>query len=277
MEKKVLKKLQNTELEILKEFISICEKNNLEYFLVGGTLLGAVRHKGFIPWDDDIDIGMPRKDYNKFIKICKKELNSRFYLDCYETNKYCWSPFAKLRIKNSKMVEEASKNSKSNQGIWIDIFPHFNINSKLSLIEKAQQKIHHIIRTFITIKCDVIYYGGSDTKKKIIKIFLKFVPIKVLHFIYKITLNINLNSNLECIANYSGAYGIPKETFKRNVILPLSTVEFCGLKLKAPNNPDKYLSHLYGDYMKLPPVDKRVAHNPILIKFEDGEEIIYDK
>lgn len=277
MEKRILKKLQKTELEILNEFVSICEKHNLEYFLAGGTLLGAVRHKGFIPWDDDIDVGMPRKDYNKFIKICKNELNSRFFLDCYETNKYCWSPFAKIRIRNTKMIEDMSKNSKSNQGIWIDIFPYNNIKKQFSKIHKFQQKINDCIRTLITIKLDIPYYNGTEKKKKIIKVCLKFVPIKLLHFIYKGILNININDDMEFMSCYSGSYGMTKETFKSNVFLPLSTVEFCGIKFKAPNKSHDYLTQLYGNYLELPPKEKRITHNPILIKFEDGEEVRYDK
>jgi len=277
MEKRILKKLQNTELEILNEFVSICEKYNLEYFLAGGTLLGAVRHKGFIPWDDDIDVGMPRKDYNKFIKICKKELNSRFFLDCYETNKYCWSPFAKIRIKNSKMIESLSKNSKSNQGIWIDIFPYNNINKKLSKTHQLQQKVNDCIRTLITIKLDIPYYNGTEKKKRIIKFCLAFIPIKILHFVYKCILNININKDLEFMSCYSGAYGMTKETFKSNVFFPLSTVEFCGIKFKSPNKSHDYLTQLYGNYLELPPKEKRITHNPILIKFEDGEEEKYEK
>ena len=79
----ILDKLHKVELEILDDFVKICNKNNLTYFLTGGTMLGAVRHNGFIPWDDDIDIGMPRKDYDEFIKIAPKELGNKYYLDCF--------------------------------------------------------------------------------------------------------------------------------------------------------------------------------------------------
>ena len=100
---KELKKLQKIELDILIEFDKICKKNNLRYVLVGGTLIGAIRHKGFIPWDDDIDVSMPRKDYNKFIKIQEKELNhNKYYFQSMETNDKFGLPFAKLRRKNGR-------------------------------------------------------------------------------------------------------------------------------------------------------------------------------
>ena len=94
---KVLRKLQLTQLEILTEVVRICHSNKLRYYLIGGTLLGAIRHKGFIPWDDDLDIAMPRKDFVKFISICRTELNSRYFLHYYTTDFNYYLPFAKVR------------------------------------------------------------------------------------------------------------------------------------------------------------------------------------
>ena len=121
---KELKKLQKIELELLIEFDRICNKHNLKYVLVGGTLIGAIRHKGFIPWDDDIDISMPRNDYNKFIEIQKKELNhNKYYFQSMETNKNFGLPFGKLRRKDSIYCESTCPIARNEQGIWIDIFP----------------------------------------------------------------------------------------------------------------------------------------------------------
>ena len=97
MEKKHLIKLHQSEIKILDEIVRICDKYNLQYFLIGGTLLGAVRHKGFIPWDDDLDIAMPRNDYEKFISISKNELKDDFILDDISTNEQYWQIFAKVR------------------------------------------------------------------------------------------------------------------------------------------------------------------------------------
>ena len=92
MDNEILKKLRNVELQILDQVVEICKKHNLKYILTAGTLIGAVRHKGFIPWDDDIDIALPRKDFNKLINICQSELDDKFYLDCPETNDKYWLP-----------------------------------------------------------------------------------------------------------------------------------------------------------------------------------------
>ena len=98
---KYVKKLQLAELQILKEIDKICQDNNIEYYLCGGTLLGAIRHKGFSPWDDDIDIAMTRKNYCKFLKICQEKLPNEYFLDCYETNKKYYFPYAKVKMKNT--------------------------------------------------------------------------------------------------------------------------------------------------------------------------------
>ena len=122
--KQQLRKVQLIELEILKEFDKICKDNHLRYILVGGTLIGAIRHNGFIPWDDDIDISMPRKDYNKFIKIQKKQLNhQKYYFQCMETENEFGLPFGKIRRKGSIYSETTCPLDEKKQGIWIDIFP----------------------------------------------------------------------------------------------------------------------------------------------------------
>jgi len=118
-----LKRLQNIEYEILQEIVRICEKNNLSYFLIGGTLLGAVRHKGFIPWDDDLDIAIPRKDYEKFLKICQTQLNSDYFLHCNKTDPDYWLPFAKVRKKNTLFDEKSITSIETHKGIYNDVFP----------------------------------------------------------------------------------------------------------------------------------------------------------
>ena len=104
-DKETLTKVHEIELELLNEFVRICDKHNLTYFLVGGTLLGAVRHSGFIPWDDDIDVGMPRVDYDKFINIAKNELKNDYLLDSVETDKNYFLPFAKILKRNTLFIE----------------------------------------------------------------------------------------------------------------------------------------------------------------------------
>ena len=124
MDKSTLKKLHESEVKVLDEIVRVCNNNDLRYFLMGGTLLGSIRHKGFIPWDDDLDIAMPREDYEKFLEIAPKELCEDFELDDISINKKYWLIFAKVRLKNSHFTEK-NYNKKYNgpDGIWVDIFP----------------------------------------------------------------------------------------------------------------------------------------------------------
>jgi len=119
---KTLKHLQNTELMILKDFIEICEDNNLDYYIYGGSLIGAIRHKGFIPWDDDLDVIMFREDYDKFKKIFNESYNDKYYLLCKETEEDYFYLFSKLVLKGTIFEEEWVNQVNFNLGINIDIF-----------------------------------------------------------------------------------------------------------------------------------------------------------
>ncbi|MDZ5034932.1 LicD family protein, partial [Clostridium perfringens] len=128
MKKASLKEAQLRMLEILIEVDRICKKHHINYWLDAGTLLGAIRHEGFIPWDDDLDIGMLRKDYNKFLQIVKNELNSNFIFQSPETDDLCQNAFAKIRDKNSEI--RSKHNNERNLGVFIDIFPYDSFTKK---------------------------------------------------------------------------------------------------------------------------------------------------
>ena len=117
-----MNELQKCQLEILKEFIRICKDNNLQYYLVGGTCLGAVRHKGFIPWDDDIDVAMPRDDYDKFITL-QDQMKKPYFIQTYKSDKNYIYNFAKVRDSSTTFVENFFACSQMNHGVWIDVFP----------------------------------------------------------------------------------------------------------------------------------------------------------
>ena len=117
-----IKEMQKIELEMLLEVDRICKKFNIRYFLIAGTLLGAIRHKGFIPWDDDIDIIIPLNDYIKFCKVAEKELNKNYFLQNYKTD-FTAMWYTKIRKNNTTAIQANHKNKLHHQGIWIDIFP----------------------------------------------------------------------------------------------------------------------------------------------------------
>ena len=263
----ILTKLHEVEIEILDEFVRICKKNNLDYWLVGGTLLGAVRHKGFIPWDDDIDIGMPRQDYEKFIEIAPKELDKNYFIHYFNNDRDYYLNFLKVKKKNTLFDEKLIENIETNKNIWIDIFPYDEVenpNSKKYIIK------NYIYKNTVPI---IFYKRGIFTKENLRRPWLRFlyIPFSYRFLIKnqeKIAKSEIKKENCQYLTSYSGSYNFKMETLEKNKIYPLKELEFEGKMYKVFNDYDYYLTRIYGDYMQLPPIDKRVAHLPKKVIFD---------
>lgn len=284
MEEELLKKIRVIEIEILEEIVRICDKYNLEYVLTAGTLIGAKRHKGFIPWDDDIDIAFARKDFDKFIEVCKIELDkTRFFLDCPDTNDKYWLPLFKIRKLNTVYEEPYQEKYEKCKGIWVDILPLDNLNSNTSKLLKIKAKIVNELRYIITKKAQATRKRRKVTDWKVLISYiyvlpLSLLPIRVLEKIQQSIMKSNKNHNSPYIVNLASKYGYKKQVFPREKYFPASKIEFEGKEYNAPNDVDYVLTKIYGeDYMKLPPKEKQVTHFPQRIKFEGEEEIIFNK
>lgn len=275
----MLDKLHNEEQNILNEIVRICDKNKLNYVLVGGTLLGAIRHKGFIPWDDDLDIAMPRKDYKKFIEICKKDLNEKYFLDYIGSNKNYWLPFMKIRNRKTIYEEKWQKYYNGEKGIWVDIFPLDYTNKENSFFLKLQEKLIKKIKGLLYIKNLRSINKKEDKLLKRLSIkLIKKIPNRFLHKLINGIMSFNKKEDSKYFVNFGSQYGIRKQTHLKEKYFPAIEVEFEGQKYKAPNDYNYVLTNIYGnDYMQLPPEEKRVTHNPIRIKFEDGQEVIFEE
>lgn len=253
MDDNLLKNLQKAELEILLEVDRICRKHDIKYFLVSGTLLGAIRHKGFIPWDDDIDICMTLKDYKRFCKISPKELNDKFFLQNFETDHTNRWP-AKIRKNNTTAIETGFENSPIHQGIWIDIFPLIGVKDDDCWIKKATK------RSVFAKKLLRKRYGASLNFKdlSIDKKFLHFLPFGFIKKIVKIILS-TIFRNHKVYEHCTYLWGDSKISarFPSDMFDELCNVEFEGHMFPAPKNWDKYLQLVYGDYMTPPPPEKR--------------------
>ena len=267
--KKTLKHLQKVELMILKDFIKICDENNLNYFLYGGTLLGAIRHKGFIPWDDDLDVIMFRKDYEKFLKIMENnEINEKYEIINTKYDDYFFN-FNKMSLKNTLFNEYWYDQVKFKMGIHIDIFALDNLpNNKIkrylfmqkcfitdrlfsmSAIKiKDKKEYIKVISSFINSILNKLNLTPKYFQRKTDKLFKKYNNKKTSH-ISDLTANKPLN-------------------FKMNDFLPAKTCNFENTTVKIPNKYDKILTLLYGNYMKIPPKEKRVNHQAYKLKFGD--------
>lgn len=254
-----IKKLQAKELEIFKEFIAVCEKMNIKYYLLGGTMLGAVRHKGFIPWDDDIDVGMLREDYEKFISEAHNHFPEHLFVQSYKSENNFFYGYSKVRDLNTAYMETALMGKGFNMGLFVDVFP-------LDYYEYDNHKRFMLKKSILDERMisDLIPFKNRPIKAKVLRIISKimygtsreaFAERENLFKSYK---------KGYYLANHSGAWGekeiVPAEWYAEGIFL-----EFEGIKVRAPKEYDKWLTQVYGDYMKLPPPEKRVTHHRVEI------------
>lgn len=258
-----IKDVQNVELEILDELDRICKLKDIPYQLAWGTLLGAVRHKGFIPWDDDIDVCMKRCDYERFLKEADSELSDKFFLQTCFTDPDSIVQFAKIR-KNGTIFEDNVDNlPTSHTGIWIDIFPLDNVKpgTLIDWFQRFQIAVCYGITTS-SVK-NRVRYCKSKFKKFLRVLFaglLKIIPKK--EFDKKIQAVLKKYSNYETgyLAHITNGFerGMQyKYVAPSNEYYDMTELEFCGKMYPVPKNYDVVLKRCYGDYMKLPPENKR--------------------
>lgn len=257
-----LRDAQMLMVEILEDVHNLCEKHGLKYFLDGGTLIGAVRHKGFIPWDDDIDIGMPREDYEKFIEIAKKELPDNLFLQTFETDKYydVYPVPCKIRYNGTLFFEEGTKeNLRMHNGVYIDIFPYDNL-PKFKVIYKIQRTLsYNILKSFKRMR-DIP--DTLNLKNKITfsfyKIITKMFPSERRRKFFDYLIKWN-----DPDSEYMG-YGVDtfwsEYVYKKSDYFDLVKLNFEGREFYAPKNYDSILTQLYGDYMIMPKEEDRVWH-----------------
>ena len=255
-----IKKLKEIELEIFRQFIEICNENSLRYFVVGGTALGAVRHKGFIPWDDDIDVALPRGDYEKFLSIAQSSLPGNMFLQTYITDKNYPNPFAKLRRSDTAFIEKSTSKIKMNHGVYVDIFPLDGYSCS-----SIKRKLFGIKEKILKISIGSVFVSGNASKNKfraiVKRAIARLLPdyrasVRRLDTMYKKV----PYEDAEIIANFCGAWAekevMPKAYFGDGI-----EGEFEGIKVVLPAKTHEYLTALYGDYMTLPPEEERVGHH----------------
>ena len=263
LDSKMLFKLHNIHIEILDEIVKICDRNKLDYCLIGGTLLGAIRHKGFIPWDDDLDIAMPRDSYNKFILLCKFELGKEFLLDSFIKNRGYSFSFIKIRKRNTIYEETFLQNRDVPKGVWVDIFPLDNVKHQESNLQVIQAKLTNRVKGFIMIKQN--YKNYYSLKSFILFNLFRVISVRAAFKIQEKVMTFWNNKKTRYFANLGSNYNYVKQTIPKDKYYPFVKVEFEGKLYNAPHDWDYILQRIYGDYMQLPPIKERVTHKPARI------------
>lgn len=260
---KDLRKAQLLMVKILKEVHKICEENNIKYFLSDGTLIGAIRHQGFIPWDDDLDIGMLREDYEKFCKIAPQILSENFILQNFQTDKGYGLQFGKVILKNTVWIEKVAKNTNRQwSGIYIDIFPYDNITENKKM-QKLINRLYIFIQGLILIKFKYINISNYESMAKKLKYVLKKIYLctiskKLLIYIRDSICKRYLNKSKTLVTKYGGNFYKNQNPYNFYKDLTLQTFE--DTLFYIPKNYDKILKNLYGNYMEIPPIEKQRQH-----------------
>jgi len=261
MEENQLKNCQQIELEILKDFRQICESLDLKYYLTAGTLLGAIRHKGFIPWDDDIDVAMPREDYDKFASIGAKKLGDDYFYQSYITESNFPYYFAKIRKTGTRIEEPILRSIRMNQGVYIDIFPLDQCPDN----DKAARMFFRIIELLDSI---VLGKVASEFvcgyQKWYVKSLWKFLQIFSNQQIFCIRECVRKTaaklSTGKRLCTVGGHHGFPKETYQGEWFSGVTKAEFEGELFQIPQGWENLLKNMYGEYMTLPSEKERQGH-----------------
>lgn len=255
MEKLSKEEIKKTQLNLLKFLKYICEKNSINYFINYGTLLGAVRHKGFIPWDDDVDISMYREDYNKLIEAINIENHPKYKIINYYNSNWYFHNFSIL-VDVTTTIPDNYKKIRQDTHLFIDIFPIDKFNSK-----KIFKRLHiyNSLRRFSQYKKE--YIINNDSK---IKDFIRISIWYILYFVnprfFTKKIEKIINKNIVNNGEFESFLGMGdiKEVLPLDTCKELINLEFENISIKAPKKYDKILTTYYGDYMKLPPKDEQL-------------------
>ena len=271
----MLRRVQLTQLEIAREIKRVCEENDIRFFLLGGTYLGAMRHQGFIPWDDDMDLGMLRGEYEKFCRIAPEKLGPDYCLQTWYTEPNYGLPFGKVMKRGTVYLESKKSRRLQENGIYVDIFPFDSVPQDL---QQRQKLAKHLLRLYRLrlMKCGYKPWMEEDKvlwHKRLGYLFYQFQAL----FCGKQALARDYDALAEAQPDtdtVSEQSGMAQPLYVRRAWCEdLVNYTFEGEQFPAPRAYDEFLTIYYGDYMQLPPEDQREnRHQIVQVDFGDGEE-----
>jgi len=265
--------IRTVSIDVLKEFIRICDKYDLGYFAAFGTAIGAARHQGFIPWDDDIDVGMLRVDYDKFMAIAPQEMADKYDIYSAPIQKDIKGFYAQMFLKDTLFVTQANMMWQRHTGIKIDIFPYDNIPKSKGERKKLYKQLHFWNRLYIIRNTKVPFFAENNLVTKLTRTICKVAYV---------VMEICGPSIDRIIAKYVSLMTKYKEDtkvytvmddltqdwwyLKREEIFPLKEMQFEDIKVKVPNKNHEILTRQYGDYMTPPPKEQQRGHDVVILK-----------
>ena len=260
-----LRDLQLAEVEILKAVTELCDQLGLRYFLNSGTLLGAVRHRGFIPWDDDIDLAMPFHDYAEFLKSAQKMLGDRYFVQNMSTESNFHFSFTRIRLNGTTYMNSYHCHWDVHQGVWIDIFPLIPIGGKLDFkFKRGIISLCNYIQmdNFIDSHLDEFTERLGKAGMFFIQLFFRIPLEKRVRLHERLIYRLGSTGEKPYLSVLWGSITrmYPKEMFAKT-----KEVEFEHGLYSAPWKTEEYLTQTYGDYMKLPPENERHGHGKNMI------------
>lgn len=273
MEKIDIKEQKKILVDMLKYIDNVCRNNKIEYSLIGGSLIGAIRHKGMIPWDDDVDIVLTHDNYNKLIKVLKENNDNRYKLLDNQSCKNYYFPFPKLVDSSTYLVEPMCLKQIDEYGIYIDIFSYNNVSDDEKERKKTIKKLKLFNKLISRKKINIKKLSFSKIIIGIVRNFISTIigQKRLFNIIEKIIANdCNMESQY-CITNWP-IYSDEKEIQLDKNLKDYITVKFEDIDVMIFKNYDAVLKTTFGDYMKLPPEDKRVCHGLIAYWRDNNEK-----
>ncbi len=274
----VLRRLQLVELSILEDIDRICRECGITYFLDSGTLLGAVRHGGFIPWDDDIDIGMMRSDYDRFLSVAAEALGDRYVVSSCELRKDHAAMFAKVWLRDTIFSTNETVEAGVPQGIFVDVFPYDAVCADPASASRQAKRCRmwQSVSYLYHAKTVIVPHGGILGRCERVGCCAAHAFARRLFTHDDIRLKFDkwalMGADDESSRAMAFAYPIA-EGFPHEVLIPPKYVSFEGRMFPGPADAERYLEIMFGDWRKLPPVEKRKNHAPLELDFGSAVDV----